>query len=169
MVQLRRRKSARVKNREEGRRHSNEYHDNPERRRGGGRRRRQAQQPPQQQDVNQDDDYGPVHGPEQQAQDEYQDEPQNHHNNQDQDVPIHGPQNLHPLVYNFLNYRKNRPRPHYQPGQGIFCGSPQNLPHGRELGTNYKCLRKGFGASSSSFIRDLDSFIRQHPQLNDQV
>ncbi len=150
MVQLRRRKSARNKNREEQqprRRREPVLPPDPEPRRP---RRRNVQQ----------------QEPEEEVQNEPEIEINNYEPEQEVQGPVQGPQNLHPLVYNFINYRKNRPRPHYQPGQGIFCGSPQNLPQGRELGTNYKCLRKGFGASSSAFIRDLDAFIREQPNLN---
>ena len=83
------------------------------------------------------------------------DEEQNQNNHYHQ-------QQLHPFVYQFLQYRKHRPKPQYQP-QGLFCGNPNNA-NGRPLGSSYQCLRKGFGASSSSFIRDLDAFIRETEQ-----
>jgi len=97
---------------------------------------------------------------EEHQQEPYQHEPpRQHQQDEHQQEGVYGPRHMHPLVYQFLQYRKHRPKPHFQP-QGFFCGSPNNA-NGRPLGSPYQCLRKGFGASSSSFIRDLDSFFNE--------
>ena len=66
---------------------------------------------------------------------------------------------MHPMVKDFLEFRKTQKRSPKKSSKKSFCGSPKNKGRKR-MGSPHECLKRGYGASSSSLISDLDKFFR---------
>ena len=67
---------------------------------------------------------------------------------------------MHPIVKEFLEFRKKQKKSPYKTNpKKSFCGSPKNKGS-RRMGTQYECLKRGYGSSTNSFIKDLDKFFK---------
>jgi len=66
---------------------------------------------------------------------------------------------MHPLVEEFLEFRKTiKRRKSKRSPRKSFCGKRSNRGSKR-MGTPNECLKRGYGASQQAFIKDLDKFF----------
>ncbi len=66
---------------------------------------------------------------------------------------------MHHLVKEFLEFRKTLKRPTRRSPRKSFCGNKKNS-RGRKMGSPYECLKRGYGSSNNTFIKDLDKFFK---------
>jgi hypothetical protein len=66
---------------------------------------------------------------------------------------------MHPLLREFLEYRKTIKRRSKRSHKKSFCGSPKNRGKKR-MGSPHECLKRGYGMSNHTFIKDLDKFFK---------
>jgi hypothetical protein len=66
---------------------------------------------------------------------------------------------MHPLLKEFLEYRKTLKRRSKRSRKNSFCGSPKNKGK-KKMGSPQECLKRGYGMSNYTFIKDLDKFFK---------
>jgi hypothetical protein len=68
---------------------------------------------------------------------------------------------MHHLVKEFLEFRKTikKNSRQFKRSKRSFCGDKKNS-RGRRMGSPYECLKRGYGSSNHTFIKDLDKFFK---------
>jgi len=66
---------------------------------------------------------------------------------------------MHHLVKEFLEFRKTIKRRRSRSNKRSFCGDKKNS-RGRRMGSPYECLKRGYGSSNHTFVKDLDKFFK---------
>jgi hypothetical protein len=67
---------------------------------------------------------------------------------------------MHPLLQEFLEFRKTIKRKSKRSPKKSFCGNRSNRGSKR-MGTPNECLKRGYGASQQTFIKDLNKFFNK--------
>jgi hypothetical protein len=67
---------------------------------------------------------------------------------------------MHPLLEEFLEFRKTIKHKSKRSPKKSFCGKRSNRGSKR-MGTPNECLKRGYGSSQHTFIKDLNKFFNK--------